>query len=182
MIVGFFYPTIVFLNLNKYICIIMNWQEELYKQLSNTKICNMSRYEDFVLNFKTKEDAVKFYFRSISWGLCQSYPTLDFLRSEFNEFQKLGLYLDYKFDNQILSDFQVYALHNCSGNLQVAFNLEKALCPIIYVANGCDLIIEGKPINSPKPVVYNIWSYGDNRIRTINVDNVVYKIENKEME
>ena len=150
------------------------WKKELTKQAREKKMCADNRA--YLSCCENIHDVVRYYKQTIDWALEKDYPTLDVVRREFIGLESEGIYVDHVFNGEILKEHQVYVLHNCKGLLKLELNVETAINPIIYLGNGCDIIIEGLIINKPTSTKYSIVSFGDNIIKTINVEKVEYKI------
>ena len=65
-----------------------------------------------------------------------------------------GIFIDRHFDGEELLDRQVYIFHHCTGTIRTGLNLEKKLIPMLYLANGCNLRIEGAPGNAVRVPAY----------------------------
>ena len=156
-----------------------DWKFLLIKEAKEYNMCT----ENFKALYHTtfKDEAVRLYKKTINWALEREFPSLDVLRQDFSDMEDEGLFIDKNFKGDILMDKQYYVFHNCKGTIKVGLNKGKKIIPVLYIANGCELNIEGIEINSPIPLSINIISYGDNKVFVEQKDNVKYVITNKQI-
>ncbi len=154
-----------------------NWLKDLRRQASQKGMCAENRA--YLSACEDKSDAIRLYKQTIDWALEEHYPSMETLKAEFSDCQGDGLFVSHEICGEVLTDHQAYVLHNCSGHFTVGFNKAKRLNPIIYLADGCDVTIEGKAVNSPIPITYSIISFGGNKVQTTEVDNVKYRVRQK---
>ncbi|MBD5367245.1 MAG: hypothetical protein HDR82_09675 [Bacteroides sp.] len=86
---------------------------------------------------------VEYYVANPDWCLERDFPTLQVLRDFFADEEDRGVFVDRVFDGEVLNERQAYVLHNCSGTVRVGLNVGRAIIPMLYIANGCRLRIEG---------------------------------------
>ena len=125
---------------------------------------------------ETKEDAIRLYKQTIDWALEEEYPDLDFLRKEFINQEKEGLFIDYFFDGDILNEHQVYVFHNCRGTIRVGLNLAKKIIPMCYFANNCDMTILGVEEDKDYPDRVPLYIFGENKINATNSNSIEVRI------
>ena len=157
----------------------MTWQESLLRYGKLNSMCaeNISALK----KCKTKADAVKLYKKTIDWALERGYPTLDFLRQEFSENQNEGLFIDHTFNGEILNEQQVYIFHNCKGTIKVGLNPDKAIIPMLYFANGCDMKVESIDGVRILPDLIPLYIFGGNKIIAGNDRNAHFRIYREEV-
>lgn len=115
---------------------------------------------------------VTYYLTNPDWCMERDFPTLDFLEEHFSDCQDRGIYIHHTFDNELLDDKQTYIFHNCRGTIRVGLNIEKAIIPMLYFGNRCDMKIVGTGIDipelkgfKPKPSSVPLYIFGDNHIK-----------------
>lgn len=120
---------------------------------------------------------VDYYIANPDWCLERDYPTLPFLRENFSDIESKGVFVDRKFNGELLNDLQAYVFHNCSGTVKVGLNVAKRIIPMLYIANRCRLRIVGageyRPHNESQRTEVPIYSFGKNDISA--KDNVFVK-------
>ena len=82
------------------------------------------------------------YKKTVDWALENGYPGLDVIREHFNGMEQDGIYVDrdFKYDNVVS---QVSVFHNCSGSIRTGLNVKTMVIPMLYLANGSRLVIDG---------------------------------------
>ena len=82
------------------------------------------------------------YKKTVDWALENGYPGLDVIREHFNSMEQDGIYVDrnFKYDNVVS---QVAVFHNCSGTIRAGLSMETMVIPMLYLANGSRLVIDG---------------------------------------
>lgn len=125
----------------------------------------------------TEEELVEFYLESPDWCLERDYPTLDYLRANFSDIEDKGVYIDRTFRGELLNDRQVYIFHNCKGTVKVGLNVDKAVIPMLYIANGCRLRFVGvgdvRPQRDSQRTEVPLYVFGRNDVSAR--DNVYVK-------
>lgn len=144
----------------------MTWKNSLLRYAKINSMCaeNIAALKEC----ETKSDAIQLYKKTIDWGLERSYPSLDFLRSEFADCQNDGLFIDCHFNGEILNEHQVYVFHNCKGVIKVGLNTDKVIIPMLYFANGCEMKIEGINYMQVSPDIIPCYIFGENFIEVKN--------------
>lgn len=114
-----------------------------------------------------RDGLVDYYVQNPDWCMERSFPALDVLRSEFSDCENKGVYVGKTFNGEVLNERQTYIFHNCKGTIKVGLNVDKAIIPMLYLANGCRLRIlgVGKKIkgNAPRSVV-PVYVFGKNTV------------------
>jgi hypothetical protein len=128
-----------------------------------------------IRNLPDIERAIMYYVQIIDWSLERNYPSLTFLRENFDkeELASFGIFIDKHFHGELLNDLQAYVFHNCTGHINVALNTEKAIIPMLYFANGCNMKI-GCEEEYFKPIRVPIYIFGDNSISAISDENIEF--------
>ena len=86
---------------------------------------------------------IEYYTAQPDWCLERDFPDLEMLREHFADAGEKGVFVERAFKGELLNERQAYVFHNCKGTIKVALNVEKAVIPMIYLANGCRMRIEG---------------------------------------
>lgn len=122
-------------------------------------------------------DMINYYVENPDWCLERDFPSLQTLRDHIPDLTKKGVYVDHAFHGEVLNDLQTYIFHNCKGTIKVGLNVDKAIIPMLYVANGCRLRIVGTGEVAPKkPSEVPIYIFGKNDLSARNNKFVTYKI------
>lgn len=109
------------------------------------------------------EAMVEYYIANPDWCLERNFPDLRTLRNHFADVSNKGVFVDRTFDGELLNDLQTYIFHNCKGTIKVGLNVDKAIIPMLYLANGCRLRIVGVGDVVPKvPSEVPIYVFGKN--------------------
>lgn len=119
------------------------------------------------------DQLVDYYVKNPDWCLERNFPSLDLLRTYFNNQLKKGVFVDQTFDGDELNSKLVYIFHNCDGSIQTKLNLEKSIIPMFYFANDCDMNIH---CDSPIPIKIPLYIFGHNNITTSgNAEFIIYR-------
>ncbi|MDE6009331.1 MAG: hypothetical protein K2G90_09005 [Muribaculaceae bacterium] len=146
---------------------------------------------------------IEYYTAQPDWCLERNFPDLETLREHFADAGDKGVFVDRTFNGELLNERQVYVFHNCKGKIKVGLNLEKAIIPMIYLANGCRMRIEGvaglspndkplagtgrlgnlppiravgKPPSHNLPIRVPIYLFGKNDVTAESDENVEFKV------
>ena len=104
-----------------------------------------------------------FYLTIPDWCLERDFPSLQMLREHFTGCGSKGVFVDRTFHGEVLNDLQTYIFHNCKGTIKVGLNVDKAIIPMLYLANGCRLRIIGVgDIVPKKPSEVPVYVFGAN--------------------
>lgn len=109
---------------------------------------------------QTKAEAINLYKKTIDWALERNYPSVNFIRNEFGDFEDMGIFVDKEFHGELLDEHQCYVFHNCRGNIKVDLNVEKKIIPMLYFANNCDVSVS----RCDTPITVPLYIFGDNII------------------
>lgn len=135
------------------------WKNKALADITSHRVCD--EYSALTSRAKSKVDALALYKRGIDWCLENNSPSLDLLRQYRQDCAFNGIFLDRHFDGELMIDQTVYVFHNCSGTIRVGLNVAKRIIPMLYFANGCDMVIEG---SSPSLARVPLYVFGDNRV------------------
>lgn len=119
---------------------MQDWKDILIERAKEQGMCR----ENFTAleRLSDRRSAVALYKKTVDWALENGYPGLDVIRQYFNGMEPDGIYVDlgFKYD-EVVS--QVAVFHNCSGTIRTGLNVETAVIPMLYLANGSRLVIDG---------------------------------------
>lgn len=117
-------------------------------------------------------ELVDYYVANPDWCMERGFPSLEILRSEFSDIEDKGVYVGKTFNGEVFSDKQVYIFHDCKGTIKVAMDYNKAIIPMLYFANGCNMTIScNQPNNPPTRVPLYVTDEGNNSIDYVIADN-----------
>ena len=119
---------------------MQDWKDILIERAKEQGMCR----ENFTAleRLSDKKSAVALYKKTVDWALENGYPGLDVIRQYFNGMEPDGIYVDWNFKyDEVVS--QVAVFHNCSGTIRTGLNVETAVIPMLYLANGSRLVIDG---------------------------------------
>lgn len=114
-----------------------------------------------------KAEMVDYYLSIPDWCLERDFPDLQTLTELFADCESKGLYVNKKFNGEVLDDLQTYVFHNCSGEIKVGLNIDKGRIPMLYFANGCRMHITGCNQGYSPPIKVPLYLFGDNEV-TLN--------------
>ena len=157
----------------------MTWKDNLLRCGKLNSMCaeNISALKEC----ESKSDAIQLYKKTIDWALERGYPSLETLRSEFAECHDDGLFIDHTFNGETLNEHQVYIFHNCKGTIRVGLNSDKAIIPMLYFANGCEMKVEGINAVRVVPDIVPCYVFGGNSITAENDINAIFRIYREEV-
>lgn len=157
----------------------MTWKDTLLRYGKLNSMCteNISALKDC----ETKSEAIQLYKKTIDWALERNYPSLEILRKEFSDSKQDGLFIDHTFNGEILNEHQVYIFHNCKGIIRVGLNTDKAIIPMLYFANNCDMTILGTITMRVRPDIIPCYVFGENNICAENDINAIFRIHREEV-
>ena len=139
--------------------------EGLKEQLINTAHAKGICAEGYkqMLGSTDANAMVDYYVQNPDWCLEGDFPTLQMLTDKFSDCEDKGVFVNKTFHGEVLNDLQTYILHNCKGAIKVGLNVEKAIIPMLYLANGCRLRIVGVGDVVPKiPSEVPVYVFGKN--------------------
>lgn len=111
---------------------------------------------------------IDFYIKNPDWCMERDFPTLDVLKEYFPDIEDKGVFVGKAFHGELLNDLQVYIFHNCTGTIKVGLNVDKAIIPMLYLANGCKLRIVGagdyRPKRGSERTAVPVYVFGKNDV------------------
>ena len=149
-----------------------SWKEYLLKMGRLDSMC-LENIEA-LRNCKTKEEAILLYKKTIDWALEKNYPSIEFIREEFSEYESEGIFVDKVFHGEHINEHQCYIFHNCRGHITVDINIEKRIIPMLYFANGCNISITRTDTSHSLPIRVPLYIYGENAIVAKDTDNITF--------
>lgn len=158
---------------------LMTWKETLLRHGRLNSMCteNISALKEC----ENKSEAIQLYKKTIDWALERNFPSIEILRSEFSDCQNDGLFVDHTFNGETLNDHQTYIFHNCKGIIKVGLCLEKAIIPMLYFANNCNMTIVGTNTLRVRPDIIPCYVFGENSICAENDINAIFRIHREEV-
>lgn len=110
---------------------------------------------------------VQYYTIHPDWCLEREFPSLYTLRKYFSHCEDMGVFVDKTFTGELLNERQAYIFHRCRGTVRVSLNIDKAIIPMLYFGNGCELTIEGVNVGETRmPTIIPLYVFGENKIET----------------
>lgn len=120
---------------------------------------------------------VDYYVANPDWCLERSFPDLQTLTEKFSDCEDKGVFVNKTFNGELLNDLQTYIFHNCKGTIKVGLNVDKAIIPMLYLANGCRLRILGVGDTVPKvPSEVPVYVFGKNDVSARNNKYVLFRM------
>ena len=126
------------------------WQKEKIIEMADSRIINYSgktlcaNYRNPLERCETAAQAIRLYKNCISWALQERYPTKEELL-EFADRQTLaanGVYIDMNFAGERIDNFVCCVFLGCKGWISTGLNIDKAIIPMLYLSEGCDLKVK----------------------------------------
>lgn len=134
-------------------------------------MCEENR--DALSSLQTKAEAVELYKKTIDWALEEGYPCFDTLRREFSDCEEYGVFVGRHFNGELFTDQQTYVFHQCSGEIRVGLNLRKRIIPMLYFANGCNMVVKSAGTSpTPFPIRVPCYIFGQNRVNVENSEDL----------
>lgn len=118
---------------------------------------------------------VDYYVANPDWCLERDFPSLQTITEKFADCEDKGIYVNRVFDGEEFKDLQTYIFHNCSGTIKVGMNYQRAVIPMLYIANGCRLSIVCEQQNVPA-IKVPVYIFGENAVATQIGMNAEFKI------
>lgn len=142
-------------------------KEYLLRQASAKNICDPGYEKMLACDI---DGLVDYYIAHPDWCLERNYPTLAFLKQNFSNIEDKGVFIGRTFHGELLKERQTYIFHGCKGTIKVGLNVEMAIIPMLYLANGCRLRIIGvgdiKPKKAKDRSIVPIYTFGKNDVST----------------
>ena len=149
-----------------------SWKEYLLRQARLHSMCTENL--EGLRACETKADAVALYKKTIDWALEENYPPVNFIRNEFGDCEDLGIFVDKDFHGELLDEHQCYVFHNCRGDIKVDLNVSKAIIPMLYFANGCNISVTRADTPHTLPIRVPLYIYGENIIKAEDNDDIAF--------
>lgn len=128
---------------------------------------------------------VDYYTQNPDWCMERDFPTLATLKEHFSDCEDKGVFVGRTFHGELLNERQAYIFHNCRGTVKVGLNVDKAIIPMIYVANGCRLRFVGvgeyAPKNPGERSIVPVYSFGKNDISARDNRYVAFNLYKSEL-
>ena len=125
---------------------------------------------------------VDYYTANPDWCMERDFPSLSVLREHFSDIEDKGVFVGKTFHGELLNDLQTYIFHDCKGTIKVGLNVEKAIIPMLYLANVCRLRIVGTGDMEPsKPSEVPIYTFGKNDVSARDNKFVKFKHYKKDL-
>jgi len=148
--------------------------KNLLMTIARTKGICLDGYR--TMRTSTTDALVAYYLAHPDWCIERNFPPLPILKSRFCGFEDKGVYVGKAFDGEVLNDLQVYVFHNCKGTIRTGLNVDKAIIPMMYFANDCEMLIEGiGEFRLNKPTAVPLYIFGSNAITANDNDFVRFK-------
>lgn len=142
---------------------------QLMEQARNKGIC-VDGYSE--MRAGDIDSLVDYYIKNPDWCLERNFPSFALLKENFSNFEDEGVFVGKTFHGELLNDLQTYIFHGCKGTIKVGLNVEKAIIPMLYLANGCKLHIVGtgnvKPRKESERSIVPVYSFGKNDVSARN--------------
>lgn len=103
---------------------------------------------------------VEYYIANPDWCMERGFPSLSSLRENFANYTDKGVFVDHEFTGERLDGRLVYIFHHCKGSIRVGLNINEAIIPMLYFANGCDMDVEIED-----GVKIPMYVFGSNEVR-----------------
>ena len=152
-----------------------DWKKRAIFETTAKNVC--SEYHGLMERCEKIEDVFDLYKRGVDWSLENDAPSLSLLRDYKEECEKNGIFIDRRFNGEVLDSQQTYIFHNCTGTIRTGLNIEKRVIPMLYFANGCNMTVEASATIDMKTRV-PLYIYGDNTIRAEqsgHIECILYK-------
>ena len=153
------------------------WKEYLLGQAERNQMC--TPFFDALKGCQSKVNAIRLYKKNVTWAAENNYPPLNVLRRDFPGYESEGIFVDRVFDGQLFKKQQVYVLHNCSGRITIDINTEHQSIPMLYIANGCNLIIERAEGEDKLPISVPVYVFGSNNVVAKDTNRIHFRIYRK---
>ena len=127
-----------------------DWKDILLARAKSQGMCR----ENFLALERcgSKESAIVLYKRTIDWALEESYPGLDVIRQHFSDSEDCGIYVDKDFGEPKEIGDKVAVFHHCNGVIRAGLDVKRAIIPMLYLADGSHLTVEGNGYDVIVPV------------------------------
>jgi len=150
----------------------MDWIRQLRREASASGMCQENR--EALSSVKSLQDAIRLYKKTIDWALEVGYPSFGTLQRHFSDCGEYGVFVNREFHGEVLDDQKVYVFHHCSGWVRVGLNVAKRIIPMLYFANGCDMVLRPSR-QSDHDVRVPLYVFGENLVKPDTSGDVVFK-------
>lgn len=151
----------------------MNLKKQLMQEARANGICEEG-YKD--MRESDVAALVKYYTIHPDWCLEREYPSMDMLKEHFSNYEDMGVFVEKVFNSEMLNERQAYIFHHCRGTVRVSLNIDKAIIPMLYVGNECEITIEGVNVGENRtPTVIPLYVFGENKVETKEAPFVVFR-------
>lgn len=156
------------------------WKQSLIRQATMKGMCadNM----DALSRVESKSDAIRLYKHGIDWALEKQYPGYPLLARFFSDCEDQGIFVGREFHGEVLDGCQQYVFHNCRGHIKVDLNVKRAIIPMLYMADGCDMTVTRAESAHSRAIRVPIYSFGENIVSARDNDDIEFKIYRFELE
>ncbi len=110
-----------------------------------------------------REGLLRYYTENPDWCMERGFPGIELLRSEFSDCEDSGVFVGRTFDGEVMGEKQAYVFHECKGRIRVAMDYERAVIPMLYFGNGCEMEVECVQANAPA-IAVPVYSFGENEL------------------
>lgn len=128
-----------------------------------------------------RDGLVRYYLANPDWCMERGFPSLELLRREFSDIEGKGVFVDRTFDGEILNKRQVYVFHACKGTVRIGWNVDEAIIPMLYCANGCEIKFISDNMPSPNPVSVPVYVFGSRSIEAVSDKSVKFTVYNEKV-
>ena len=151
----------------------MQLKEALMEGARNNGICaegygQMRGYD--------RDGLIRYYLTNPDWCMERGFPSLELLRREFSDIEDKGVFVGKTFDSEVLSEKQVYVFHDCMGTVRIGWDVENAIIPMLYCANGCDMVFVSDNSDNPNPVPVPVYVFGENEIKNFSDSSIKFTV------
>lgn len=125
---------------------------------------------------------VDYYKEMPDWCLERSFPDFKTLKHNFSGYERKGIYIGKKFHGEVFKGLQSYIFHRCSGVINVEMDYERAIIPMLYFANGCQIKVTCRQKeNNGCPIKVPVYIFGRNEVIARDNKYVNFTIYNNEL-
>ncbi len=125
------------------------WEKGKVIEMAHTRIINYSgrslcdNYRNPLERCETAAQAIRLYKNCISWALQEQYPTKEDLLAFASKetLAENGVYIDMEFNGERIDGHICCVFLNCKGRISTGLNTDKAIIPMIYLSEGCNMEI-----------------------------------------
>lgn len=125
----------------------MIMREQLKREAKGYDMC--SEYFDRL--DESKQNLISYYKQNPNECMEHRFPSIKLLEDYFNdeETRSMGVYVSQHMGDHICNK-QIYIFNNCTGSINVLFNREEQIYPMIYLGHGSNMKIN--ILNSRSPI------------------------------